>query len=169
MTVILFQTWSLPIQVSYRSVSSESLPCSVCPWAVSPTPFPARLRHTGLQSSLVPRGFPHFRPGLSSPLHGVKQIAFCFSSCPPLFLISCGIWFMSAKFYRVSLVRMLRALWIPIMSSSVVTLLVLHRSNWIKMSAFLYKSLIKMLCQRGLNTKSYGTTTETSFKLTLFH
>lgn len=87
---------------------------------------------------------------------------------PPLFLI-CKILFMSVKFYLVSLVRTLRALWILIMSSSVVTLLVLHHSNLIKMSAFLYKSLIKTLYQRGLNTKSYGTTIETSLKLTLFH
>lgn len=86
---------------------------------------------------------------------------------PPLFLI-CKILFMSVKFYLVSLVRTLRALWVLIMSSSVVTLLVLHHSNLIKMSAFLCKSLIKILYQRGLNTKSSGATIETSFKLTLY-
>lgn len=99
-------------------------------------------------------------------LHGFSFVS---PPAPPLFLISCKILFMSVKFYLVSLVRTLRALWILIMSSSVVTLLVLHHSNLIKVSAFLYKSLIKILYQRGLNTKSYGTTIETSLKLTLFH
>lgn len=168
-----------PLSFSRPGVSASRFPADLSLQSLSLAPSLRERRHlplflgglcpTGLQWRLAPRGFPCFRPGLSSPLHGVIQIGFCFSCCPPLFLIACRIWFVSAKFYLVSLVRTLRALRIPIMSSSAVTLLVLHRPNWIKMSAFLYKSLIKMLCQRGLNTKSYGTTTETSFKLTLFH